>query len=137
MNRRQFTYTHGRNLPFIPLTLYYGDRVITRDALVDSGATNNVLPYHIGLELGLSWEAQTFGLNPVDILRGAPVVGVKLSAEVTPFPPCDMVWAWTQKDDMPLILGHMNFFLEFDVHFYDTQGMFEIAVSGDILHRDY
>lgn len=133
MKRRQFPYSHGRNLPFIPLTLYHNEYAITKDALVDSGATNNVLPYHVGLELGLSWEAQTFGLTPVDILRGAPVVGVKLSGEVTPFHPCEMVFAWTQKDDMPLILGHMNFFLEFDVHFYDTHGIFEISVPDNTL----
>ena len=84
--------------------------------LVDSGATNNVLPYHFGLELGLSWEAQACRLTPVDILCGAPVVGVKLYREVPPFPPFEMVFAWTQKDDMPIILGHMNFFLPFDVH---------------------
>lgn len=130
MSEQRFFYTSGRNLPFIPLTLYYGESSITKEALVDSGATNNVLPYHVGCELGMSWEAQTFGLTPVDILRGAPVVGVKLYGEVKPFPPFELVFAWTQKDDIPLILGHVNFFWECDVHFYDTQGMFEISHPG-------
>ena len=107
--------------------LYYGEHTLTHEALVDSGATNNVLPHSIGLKLGLSWEEQTYSLTPVDFLRGSPVVGVKLYGKLTPFPPYEMVFAWTQKDDMPLILGHVNFFLIFDVHFYDTQGIFEIS----------
>lgn len=128
MSLRRFTYTPARYLPFIPITLFYGERSITKEALVDSGATNNVLPYHVGLELGLSWEAQTRELTPVDILRGAPVVGIRLHGKVKPFPPRELVFAWTQKDDLPLILGHVNFFWEFDVHFYDAQGFFEITI---------
>jgi hypothetical protein len=131
MNLRRFPYVHERSLPFIPITLFCGDISIEKEALVDSGATNNVLPYHVGLELGLFWEAQTRALTPVDILRGAPVVGIRLYGEVKPFPPVDLVFAWTQKNDVPLILGHVNFFWESDVHFYDTQGFFELSPSKD------
>ncbi|GAK61490.1 hypothetical protein U27_01391 [Candidatus Vecturithrix granuli] len=126
MNVQRFTYNPQRYLPFIPMTLFYEEISIEKEALVDSGATNNVLPYHVGLELGLSWEAQTRKLTPVDILRGAPVVGIRLYGQIKPFPLVPLVFAWTQKNDIPLILGHVNFFGEFDVHFYDTQGFFEL-----------
>jgi hypothetical protein len=40
------------SLPRVPLLLRQGDRVVETIGLVDSGATINVLPYEIGLQLG-------------------------------------------------------------------------------------
>ena len=40
-------------LPRLPLTLYYNNRQIEVAGLVDSGATVNVLPHNVGLQLGL------------------------------------------------------------------------------------
>ncbi len=44
------------NLPRIPLRLRQGDRAVEALGLVDSGATVNVLPYEIGIELGAVWD---------------------------------------------------------------------------------
>ena len=63
----------------------------------------------------------------MDFLRGAPVVGVRLQGAINPFSPVMLVFAWTQKTDVPLILGHVNFFWEFEAHFYDAQGFFELV----------
>ncbi|MCP4379497.1 MAG: hypothetical protein GY794_25415 [bacterium] len=95
--------------------------------MLDSGATNNVLPYHAGLALGLLWEEQRFHLEGEDFLRGAPIVGVRLYGEIPPFPPLELVFAWSRSDDMPLILGHVNFFLEFDLFLSDTREFFELS----------
>ena len=46
-------------LPYAPITLQYGEREVRVSALVDSGATLNVLPYDLGLELGAVWDRQT------------------------------------------------------------------------------
>lgn len=46
-------------LPYVPITLQYGDREIKVSGLVDSGATLNVLPYDLGLQLGAAWERHT------------------------------------------------------------------------------
>lgn len=129
MSLRRFQYTHARNLPFVPLTLSYADRTIQREALIDSGATNNLMPYQVGLDLGLSWEEQTLKLPEEKALDHAPVVGIRVFGRIKPFPPIPLVFAWIQNDTRPLILGHMNFFLTFDVHFYDTQGFFELVPS--------
>jgi hypothetical protein len=43
--------------------------------------------------------------------------GLVLSATVAEFPPVLLAFAWTQSSEAPLILGHMNFFTEFDVCF--------------------
>jgi hypothetical protein len=40
------------SLPRVPLVLRRGDQIVEGLGLVDSGATINVLPYEIGLQLG-------------------------------------------------------------------------------------
>ena len=45
----------GQGCPGYNASMIYMEEIsIEKEALVDSGATNNVLPYHVGLELGLS-----------------------------------------------------------------------------------
>jgi hypothetical protein len=44
------------SLPRIPLILRNNNQVIEVVGLVDSGATVNVLPYDIGIQLGGSWD---------------------------------------------------------------------------------
>lgn len=39
-------------LPFAPITLQARDRSVQVSALIDSGATLNVLPHDVGLQLG-------------------------------------------------------------------------------------
>jgi hypothetical protein len=48
------------------------------------------------------------------------------AAEVTGLPRTRLAFAWSQSDSVPVILGQMNFFLEFDVCFYRSQLEFEI-----------
>jgi len=51
---------------------------------------------------------------------------VVLSALIASLPPVRLAFAWTQLTTVPLILGQVNFFLEFDVCFFRTQSAFEI-----------
>jgi hypothetical protein len=44
------------SLPRLPLILRNNDQAIEVVGLVDSGATVNVLPYDIGIQLGGSWD---------------------------------------------------------------------------------
>lgn len=37
-----------------------------------------------------------------------------------------LAFAWSKSDSMPVILGQMNFFMEFDICFYRSQLEFEI-----------
>lgn len=43
-------------LPYAPITLQLGDRRVQVSALIDSGATLNVLPFDVGVQLGAAWE---------------------------------------------------------------------------------
>lgn len=49
------------------------------------------------------------------------------SAAIAQFPPVLLGFAWTEFRDAPVILGHMNFFAEFNVCFYRHELAFEIC----------
>jgi hypothetical protein len=42
------------------------------------------------------------------------------------FEPVQLVFAWTKATNVPLLLGQVNFFMEFDVCFHRSQLYFEI-----------
>ncbi len=135
MSPERFSYLQAQGfpglksgLPYLPLTLRTLTQAVTVSALVDSGATVNVLPHDVGLRLGLRWERQMLNLAPVGFLRGAPAYGVKLIGEIAAFPPVNLVFAWTQKtsQELPVILGQMNFFQEFRVIFDGKENTFEV-----------
>lgn len=105
-------------MPYLPLTLSNGNKSLEVMALLDTGASVNVLPYEIGLQLGAVWEEQTVPIALSGNLANNQARGVVLSGKVANFTPILLAFAWTQSNDAPLILGHMNFFAEFNVCFY-------------------
>lgn len=111
--------------PMLPLTLI-GRQSVTATGLVDSGATVNVLPYALGVRLGLDWDQQT---QPVELsgnLASVDARVVVLSAAVGSFPPVRLAFAWARTDAVSVILGQVNFFLEFDVCFFRSRRLFEL-----------
>lgn len=115
------------SLPYLPLTLTNRSRVIEVKALLDTGASVNVLPYEIGLQLGAAWEEQTVSVPLSGNLALQEARGLVLSGTVAQFSPVLLAFAWTQARDVPVILGHMNFFAEFNVCFYRHQCAFEVC----------
>ena len=86
----------------------------------------NVLSYTVGLQLGLVWEQQTTVVHLTGNLDRLPARAVILSGQVETFPPVQLAFAWSQSEEVPIILGQVNFFAEFDVCFYGSQSAFEI-----------
>lgn len=115
------------NMPYLPLTLTYKNQSIEVMGLLDTGASVNVLPYEIGLQLGAIWEEQTVPVQLSGNLARMEARGLILSATVAEFPPVLLAFAWTKSTEAPLILGHMNFFAEFDVCFYRADLAFEVS----------
>jgi hypothetical protein len=113
-------------MPQLPLTVTYQGRSVTPSGLLDTGATVNVLPYHIGLELGAVWEPQSPALRLSGNLEQFEARPLLVSAAVSRFSPVRLVFAWTQADHIPVILGQVNLFMEFDVCLYRSQQAFEI-----------
>jgi len=54
--------------------------------------------------------------------RGVILIGI-----IEAFQAVQLVFAWTRNDDVPLILGQVNFFMTFDVCFFRTDALFEIT----------
>ena len=113
-------------MPYLPLKLERGGKSIDVLGLVDSGASINVLPYTIGLELGAIWEEQTTFFKLSGNLANQEARGLLLRAKIADFPPINLAFGWTESDDMPVILGQINFFTTFDIFFYGSQYEFEI-----------
>jgi hypothetical protein len=114
------------SLPQLPLTLRYGQRRITELGLVDSGATVNVLPYRMGIQLGATWDEQKATIRLAGNLGNFLAMPLVVTAEVSDFAPVRLVFAWTQAGNVSLILGQMNFFMEFEVCFFRSQLTFDV-----------
>jgi hypothetical protein len=113
-------------LPLMPLTLTYYDASFEASALLDTGSSVNVLPYSLGIQLGAIWEEQTTVVTLAGNLASIEARGLLVSAYIGDFSPVRLVFAWSRSDAVPLLLGRMNFFLEFDVCFYRSQQVFEV-----------
>ena len=113
-------------MPLLPVTLTNGARELAVSGLLDTGAAVNVLPYSVGVQLGFRWEEQRTSIVLSGNLARIPARGVIVTALVEPFSPVRLAFAWTQSDQVRLILGQANFFMEFDVCFYRSRQAFDI-----------
>jgi hypothetical protein len=109
----------------LPMTLIGRQSALT-SALVDSGAAINVLPHTLGLQLGFDWDQQTQLVELSGNLASVEARVIVVSAVVGTFPPVRLAFAWARTDDVSVILGQVNFFLEFDVCFFRSRGLFEV-----------
>lgn len=132
-NAQRFNFTEGFDafgvpdaLPKLPLSLTYRDSDVEISGLLDTGASINVLPYSVGVQLGAVWEEQTTSVILAGNLASVEARGLLVFAQISNFDPIRLVFAWSSLDDVPLLLGRMNFFLEFDVCFYRSQLIFEV-----------
>jgi hypothetical protein len=121
-------------VPYLPLKLTNKNYSLKTLGLLDTGASVNVLPYQLGLELGLNWENLNILVSLTGNLAQFPAKGVILKAEIETFSSVVLAFAWTQSNDVPLILGRVNFFQEFDVCFYGSQAIFEIAPKSNFVN---
>ena len=113
-------------MPLLPLTLSHGKREVTVSGLLDTGAAVNVLPYSLGEQLGFVWEQQKTAIVLSGNLARLPARGIVVSATIAPFTPVRLAFAWTHTDNVRLLLGQANFFMEFDVCFFRSRSEFEL-----------
>ncbi|MEH2335413.1 hypothetical protein [Nostoc sp.] len=85
------------------------------------------VPYSVGIQLGAAWQELTTSVRLAGNLAPVEAKGLVVSAQIASFAPVRLVFAWSLTDDAPLLLGRMNFFLEFDVCFYRSQMAFELS----------
>jgi hypothetical protein len=130
---QQFAYSYGRNpvgevglRPELPFTLSINDQSVRVAGLVDSGGAINLLPYSIGVALGAVWEQYTDKVLLAGALGHSEARTLFATGTVSHFDPVLLVFAWSERDDVPLLLGQVNFFMEFDICFFRTRNIFEI-----------
>jgi hypothetical protein len=133
LNAQRFPFIEGRDafgdidaVPRLPLTLTYQNSIVEVAGLLDTGASINVLPYSVGIQLGAVWEELNTSVQLAGNVAPVEARGLVLSAQIGTFAPVRLVFAWSLTDNVPLLLGRMNFFLEFDVCFYRSQMAFEL-----------
>lgn len=138
-NAQRFNFTEGFDafgvpdaLPQLTLDLMYRDVSAEVMALLDTGASVNVMPHSVGVQLGAVWEEQTTSVTLAGNLAPAEARGLLVSAKVGEFDPVRLVFAWSSSDEAPLLLGRMNFFLEFDVCLYRSQLIFEVCPKSQV-----
>jgi hypothetical protein len=113
-------------MPLLPLQLDLPPRSMAALGLLDTASAVNVLPYDVGLQLGTDWAQQTTSVQLTGNLASVPARGLVVSAIVGRFPPVRLAFAWAQVVSIPLILGQLNFFAEFDAYFSRASGIVEV-----------
>jgi hypothetical protein len=111
--------------PMLPLRLAAAHSVSVL-ALLDTGATVNVLPFSLGEQLGAVWDQQTETVKLSGNLASCDARVLIVSAVVGAFPAVRLAFAWAETDHVPVLLGQINFFLEFDVCFHRSRSVFEV-----------
>ncbi len=111
--------------PMMPVTLI-GRQSVPTIGLVDSGAAVNVLPFSLGQQLGFIWDQETKSVELSGNLAAVEARVVVVSSVVRKFAPVRLAFAWSKTDSVSLILGQVNFFLEFDVCFFRSRALFEV-----------
>ena len=122
----EFPFFDDEELPKIPIALSYAGLSISAHALLDTGSTVNLLPYDIGLQLGVVWEEQTVRLPLAGNLAKVEARGLFLHIQIGNLERVRLAFAWAQVSQVPLILGQTNFFREFDVCFQRSRHAIEI-----------
>lgn len=118
-------------VPSIPIRLSYEGRSINTNGLIDTGAAVNVLPYSVGISLGGIWDETKRGLRLAGNLGRFRAQGILIQATVASFKPVELAFAWTELDSIPLLLGQVNFLMQFDVCIYRSQLQLEITPKSN------
>jgi hypothetical protein len=113
-------------MPYLPMTFNLDGRYLDTEGLLDTGASVNVLPYELGLQIGLIWEDENLSVMLAGNLARFEARAVVIEAQVVSFPQVNLAFAWTQAPNTPLILGQANFLFEFDVCFSRSRSEFEV-----------
>jgi hypothetical protein len=115
--------------PMLPILLSANGVQVSAHGLVDSGAAVSVIPHFVGVQLGFDWSQQTITMPLTGTLAAVPARLVVLDLTVPGFTPVQMGFAWANIDTVPLLLGQMTFFHEFDVYFFRRRGLFQIELA--------
>ena len=84
---------YSNMMPYLPLILSHDDNEMEVMALLDTGSTVNVIPYDIGINLGVIWEEQNLSIPLSGNLAKHETKGILLLGKVANFSPVWLVFA--------------------------------------------
>jgi hypothetical protein len=122
----RFPYSAGAK-PLLPITISLGAKEVAMQALLDSGADVNVLPWRLGEALGAQWDERKTTLRLAGTLAGTSAIPLLVMGQVADFLPVRLAFAWCRTDNVPLVLGQTNFFMEFDICFFRSRQEFSVV----------
>jgi len=99
---------------------------------IDSGADFTLIPYRFGLMLGLKMEKGVTEIYGVG--GGVPVLLKSTSMKVGEITLSTRV-GWSLREDVPFILGRLDVFDKFNVHFRQKEGkvIFELVNENTVV----
>jgi len=112
--------------PWLPIRLLGPSGSIDEFGLIDSGGDISVLPFALGHRLGLKWSSAVPLPSVGGALHSTLARRAFVDAVVGQWAPVTLAFSWLQRDDIPLILGQLNFFREFDVCFFGSKAEFQV-----------
>ena len=116
-------------MPRLPLEISFGVQAVRIPGVVDSGASVSVLPYRVGSALGADWD-ELEDLGPlVGNLSSSTSRAITVSAKIlglTGETGVQLLFAWADTDSLPVLLGQIDFFMQFNVCIYRSQNYFEV-----------
>lgn len=80
-------------MPYLPLTFSLNNQSLDAKGLLDTGASVNVLPCELGLQLGLIWENETLSVVLAGNLARFEARAVVVDAQVSSFPTVNLAFA--------------------------------------------
>lgn len=104
-------------MPLLAVTLSMGDHSVDVIGLVDSGSMVSVIPYSVGLALGAVWDNRRVTMTLAGAFGGLPAIPLAIVTRIGDLSPVNLVFLWSNRDNIRVIFGEYNFFQEFDVHF--------------------
>lgn len=88
------------------------------------------MPWSVGEALRAQWDLRKATLRLAGTLAGTSAMPLLVSAKIGELPLVRLAFAWCQTDQVPLILGQTNFFMEFDVCFFRSRLEFSVVPKG-------
>ncbi len=119
----------GSKLPLVQISLIGQEgQSISAEALVDSGASINVLPHRLGLAIGGDWETAPSIPPLAGNLAQQEAKALFARVVIRHFPTIELIFGWSQSDNIPVILGQTDFFQKHNIAFFGGNGRFEISL---------
>lgn len=112
--------------PVLPFRVERNGVKLDLTGIVDSGAMLSVLPYDVGSQFGVPWASLTSSTTIGGVAGGVPARFISFETTIASFPPITLIFAWAQSNTVPILLGHVQFFLEFEVCFFADNGTFQV-----------